>query len=116
MIRSSGGAAFVELEPETGVRHQLRVHLSQALSCPVLGDHKYSHEDKYAPQKLPQLLLDRLALKQSKTRTIPMHLHAAYVSIPGFGEGGKDLEIYSPLPAFFRYTMKKLKLNNTKKR
>lgn len=108
--KSSVGAAFVELEPETGVRHQLRVHLSEGLNCPILGDHKYSHDDKYAPQKLPQTMLDLLAVKQSKVRNIPMHLHAASIVIPGFGEEGKELCINSPLPQFFRYTMKKLKL------
>ena len=108
--KSSGGVALVELEPETGIRHQLRVHLGEALSCPVLGDHKYSHEDKFAPQKLPLNVLTCLGIKQSKVRNIPMHLHAASVSIPGFGEDGKDLLISTPPPAFFRYTMKKLKL------
>ncbi|XP_057372839.1 pseudouridylate synthase RPUSD4, mitochondrial-like [Daphnia carinata] len=108
--KSSVGAAFVELEPETGVRHQLRVHLSEGLNCPILGDHKYSHDDKYAPQKLPQTMLDLLAVKQSKVRNIPMHLHASSIVIPGFGEEGKELYINSPLPKFFRYTMKKLKL------
>jgi hypothetical protein len=84
--------------------------LSEGLNCPVLGDHKYSHADKYAPQKLPQDILDLLAIKQSKARNIPMHLHAVSVEIPGFGEEGKSLFINSPLPRFFRYTMKKLKL------
>ncbi len=113
--KSSGGAALVELEPETGVRHQLRVHLSEALSCPVLGDHKYSHEDKYAPQKLPLNLLNCLGIKQTKVRNIPMHLHAASIMIPGFGEEGRDLFIDTPPPAFFRYTMKKFKLYKPKK-
>lgn len=108
--KCSAGAALVELEPETGVRHQLRVHLSEALSCPILGDHKYSHNDKYAPQKLPQTMLDLLAVRQSKVRNIPMHLHATSIVIPGFGEEGQELIISSPLPKFFRYTMKKLKL------
>ena len=106
----------MELEPETGVRHQLRVHMSEALSCPVLGDHKYSHDDKYAPQKLPHDMLDRLGIKQSKVRNVPMHLHAASISIPGFGEDGNDLMILSPLPEFFRYTLKKLKIDKYNKR
>lgn len=114
MLRFSGLAAFVELEPKTGVRHQLRVHLSHALNCPVLADHKYSHDDKFAPQKLPQDMLERLNVKQSKVRNIPMHLHAASVCIPGFGENGKDLNVFSPLPAFFRYTLKKLKLKQSR--
>lgn len=34
------GRALLELVPETGRTHQLRVHLS-ALGCPILGDHRY---------------------------------------------------------------------------
>lgn len=41
---------MVELLPKTGVKHQLRVHMGFGLSCPVLGDHKYSHFKKLAPQ------------------------------------------------------------------
>lgn len=31
----------IELHPETGRSHQLRVHLSQALACPIRGDRLY---------------------------------------------------------------------------
>ena len=34
----------------SGVKHQIRVHLAQGLGCPILGDHKYSHHNKLAPQ------------------------------------------------------------------
>ena len=33
-----------------GVKHQLRTHLAHALGTPILGDHKYSHYAKLAPQ------------------------------------------------------------------
>lgn len=42
--------ALVECRPLTGVQHQIRAHLAQALNTPVLGDHKYSHMDRLAPQ------------------------------------------------------------------
>lgn len=32
------------------VKHQLRVHMAFGLMCPILGDHKYSHWNKLAPQ------------------------------------------------------------------
>lgn len=32
------------------VKHQMRVHMAFALTCPILGDHKYSHLSKLAPQ------------------------------------------------------------------
>lgn len=33
-----------------GIKHQLRVHLSFGLDCPILGDHKYSDWNRLAPQ------------------------------------------------------------------
>jgi hypothetical protein len=34
----------------SGVKHQIRTHLAHALGTPILGDHKYSHYAKLAPQ------------------------------------------------------------------
>lgn len=33
-----------------GAKHQMRVHMAFGLTCPILGDHKYSHWNKLAPQ------------------------------------------------------------------
>ena len=35
-----------------GVKHQIRCHLAFGLNTPILGDHKYSHYSKLAPQVL----------------------------------------------------------------
>ena len=37
-------------DPFLGVKHQIRTHLAHALGTPILGDHKYSHYAKLAPQ------------------------------------------------------------------
>ena len=116
VIRSWGLAAYLELEPQTGVRHQLRVHLSEAINCQVLGDHKYAHPERFAPQKLPEDMLKSLNVQQSKVRNIPMHLHAASIEIPELGPAGQSLVIHASLPAFFRLSMKKLKLNSDRNR
>lgn len=42
--------ALVECIPQTGFQHQIRAHLAQVMNSPVLGDHKYSHFDRLAPQ------------------------------------------------------------------
>ena len=39
-LRSDGGLTLVEIRPETGRPHQIRVAL-QSLGCPILGDLKY---------------------------------------------------------------------------
>ena len=35
---------LVELQPITGKKHQLRVHM-QSLRCPILGDDRYGHNN-----------------------------------------------------------------------
>jgi mitochondrial RNA pseudouridine synthase RPUSD4 len=50
VLDSNGDASLIECQPETGIKHQIRVHLSFGLNCPILGDHKYSHHIKLAPQ------------------------------------------------------------------
>lgn len=35
---------------QKGFQHQIRAHLSFGLGCPILGDHKYSHHVRLAPQ------------------------------------------------------------------
>lgn len=110
VISHGGGAALVELIPETGVKHQLRVHMSQGLGCPILGDHKYSHFNKLAPQVLPKSLLQRFDIEQAKSRNIPMHLHAHQLRIPDF-QGRRALTVSVRLPRFFAKTLQKLRLS-----
>ncbi|KAF1669146.1 Mitochondrial RNA pseudouridine synthase RPUSD4, partial [Pygoscelis papua] len=43
LLASSSACSLLELQPITGVKHQIRVHLAYGLGCPILGDHKYSH-------------------------------------------------------------------------
>src|SRR4051812_6915158 len=93
-----GNAALLEVEPETGLRHQIRVHLGFGLRCPILGDHKYSHLDKMMPQKLPADMLLSLNIRQAKVRTVPMHLHARHIMIPEMGADGKNIFVHCPLP------------------
>lgn len=38
------GCTWLELHPLTGRKHQLRVHCSQALGMPILGDYKYGRQ------------------------------------------------------------------------
>lgn len=53
------GITRVELQPETGRSHQLRVHL-QSLGHPILGDRLYASPAQQA--KAPRLLLHALSL------------------------------------------------------
>lgn len=73
--QDSSGAAItlLELVPETGRTHQLRVHCA-AIGCPIWGDAVYGHGDRHGP---PSLHLHArsltLALASSKP---PLHIVA----------------------------------------
>ncbi|KAM4757348.1 pseudouridylate synthase RPUSD4, mitochondrial [Cyanocitta cristata] len=106
-LASASACSLLELQPITGVKHQIRVHLAYGLGCPILGDHKYSHWSKLAPQKLPELTLRRLKLEQSKARHLPLHLHAHRLRLPL----GQPLDFVCKLPLFFQKTLRKLELD-----
>ncbi|XP_040926655.1 pseudouridylate synthase RPUSD4, mitochondrial isoform X2 [Betta splendens] len=108
VLDSSSGCSLVELQPFTGVKNQMRVHMAFALGCPILGDHKYSHWSKLAPQKLPERVLAKLGLEQSKARHVPLHLHSRQLILPGTSEG--DISVFCPLPKYFTQTLKRLHL------
>ncbi|KAM4646482.1 pseudouridylate synthase RPUSD4, mitochondrial [Amazona ochrocephala] len=110
LLASSAACSLLELQPITGVKHQIRVHLAYGLGCPILGDHKYSHWSKLAPQKLPKITLKRLKLEQSKARHVPLHLHAHRLSLPL----GERLDLVCKPPPFFHKTLKNLELDFAK--
>jgi tRNA pseudouridine32 synthase / 23S rRNA pseudouridine746 synthase len=74
MLGSSDGFAWLELSPETGRTHQLRVHCA-AEGFPVLGDPVYGRE---------------------KSPRVPLHLHARAITIPLGGERGDVTVIAEP--------------------
>ncbi|KAG9465498.1 hypothetical protein GDO78_018180 [Eleutherodactylus coqui] len=108
-LAKSCGASLLELQPLTGVKHQLRTHLALALNCPILGDHKYSHWDRLAPQKLPQSLLRALSLTPQQTRSLLLHLHAAQITLPPTS-GSDPIVLRCSPPKHFLRTLRKLQL------
>ena len=56
------GAALVELHPETGRMHQLRVHLA-SIGRPILGDARYGGGLMIAGAAVPRLMLHASALR-----------------------------------------------------
>ena len=61
-LAASPEAALVELQPETGRMHQLRVHLA-ALGRPIAGDVRYGGALVVAGRPVPRLMLHALALE-----------------------------------------------------
>ncbi|ERE76497.1 RNA pseudouridylate synthase domain-containing protein 4 [Cricetulus griseus] len=110
VLSSTPSSALVELQPVTGIKHQLRVHLSFGLDCPILGDHKYSDWNRLAPQKLPAGTLKKLGLHQTKARYIPLHLHARQLILPALGSRTEELLLACKLPHFFAHSLHRLGL------
>ena len=61
-LASGEGAALVELNPETGRMHQLRVHLA-SIGRPIAGDSRYGGVLMLAGASVPRLMLHAAALE-----------------------------------------------------
>jgi RluA family pseudouridine synthase len=60
-LAAGDGAALLELRPETGRMHQLRVHLA-SIGRPIAGDARYGGVLMLAGQPVPRLMLHAAAL------------------------------------------------------
>ena len=82
---ATDGAALLELRPETGRMHQLRVHLA-SIGSPIAGDARYGGALRLANAPVPRLML-----------------HAASLEFPHPAGGSKRIE--APLPPDFLAVM-----------
>jgi len=81
LMGRSGNLSWLELKPQTGRTHQIRVHCA-ALGCPVLGDPIYGGE-------------------ASQSATHPLHLHARAVSLPLY-PSRDPIAVTAPVPDHIR--------------
>ena len=86
-------AALVELNPETGRMHQLRVHMA-SIGRPIAGDVRYGGALTLGGHPVPRLML-----------------HAAALSFPHPDGGTRRVE--APPPADFETLAKSLELMGT---
>jgi len=61
-LASTDGAALLELRPETGRMHQLRVHLA-SIGSPIAGDARYGGTLRLGDTPVSRLMLHALALE-----------------------------------------------------
>ena len=96
-----GRYAFVELRPETGRTHQIRVHL-KSLGTPILADATYGRSAEFTTRDAgiqddpPRVLLERHAL------------HAAKLSFD-HPTSGERMTFEAPLPADMQTTLETLR-------
>ncbi|OUC47241.1 putative RNA pseudouridine synthase [Trichinella nativa] len=101
--------ALIKCTTYTGMKHQIRCHMGLCFGHPIVGDHKYSDFVGNRPQRLPSEMLHKLGIRSSKSRHLPLYLHASEIEIPEFPKQ-KNLSVKAPLPNFFLYTLKRLRL------
>lgn len=76
VLRETETTSWLELSPQTGRTHQLRVHCA-AIGTPILGDRIYGNSEEI----------------------LPLHLHAYSIEIPFYAKKSA-LEIKAPCPSY----------------
>ncbi|KAI9104680.1 pseudouridine synthase [Phlyctochytrium arcticum] len=94
--------ALVELSPETGRKHQLRVHCADEMGSPIIGDYKYGDSSK-------KLYVQGIF---KDVKHIPLQLHLKTIIVKDWFGAGADLEITAPLPDEMHSVVQKLGLDN----
>ena len=93
--RRLAGATLLRLFPETGRRHQLRVHLA-AIGCPILGDILYGRPDA----DYLDLVTGMRDARRDDGAPARQLLHCQRLVFPN-PAGGGEVEVAAPLPADF---------------
>jgi len=93
--RRLAGATLLRLFPETGRRHQLRVHLA-AIGHPILGDILYGRPD----EDYLDLVTGVRDARRENGAPARQLLHCERLGFPD-PAGGGDVEVAAPLPADF---------------
>ena len=89
-LATGGGGALMELSPQTGRMHQLRVHMA-SIGRPIAGDVRYGGALTLAGQPVPRLML-----------------HAAALEFPH--PNGERARIEAPPPADFEAILQALEI------
>lgn len=96
--KMQGQAAFVAFMPRTGRTHQIRVHASEILECPIIGDSRYHGKSEKWEEMQGLRLANRL------------HLHARRLVFK-HPLTGNDMDVWADMPHDLQKSWKTLGFN-----
>lgn len=91
VLQSHDPLSYVQLEPQTGRTHQLRIHLRE-MNAPILGDNKYGCCREFM-----------------KAKRLPNHLYLHAIHLQ-FEWEGRTETFHAPLPIYFTDILEKFSL------
>ncbi|MBM4061551.1 MAG: RluA family pseudouridine synthase, partial [Planctomycetes bacterium] len=94
VLRSNADYSLVEVSPQTGRTHQIRVHLA-SIGCPLVGDKLYGGDEAIFLHQLAGTLGDRHRSRLVLDRHA-LHSHTLTFHHPMLG---RELRLEAPLPA-----------------
>ncbi|KAK6102549.1 RNA pseudouridylate synthase family protein [Brugia pahangi] len=106
--------SYMECVVNCDVPEQIRAHLGIGIACPIIGDIKYNYSRREAGRGIPPRLSDSalqdLNIAGNSFRRLPMYIHLKEVIIPLSKQSSNKIHICAPIPSFFTYTLRKLRL------
>lgn len=98
-------AALVECRLETGRTHQIRVHLSRELACPVIGDRTYGGVSPRGLEERTRAVRELVAEIRETARHQMLHAETLSFTHPATGE---EMEFHAAPPLEFRLVLRRL--------
>lgn len=115
LLEEHGTLAWMELQPETGRMHQLRIHCAEGLGAAILGDSKYGKTRDVIQKEVLGRVREKLSMMVHENHRVtvsqrqfwpPVFLHCRELRVPFIDAKAVDrnrfVKLTSPPPIHFR--------------